>query len=562
MAWRGEARLWRETHLQSTHCSPFPPPPSLRAHSLLRAPQFDLPAITVDYILPRLNINMAQYSSIFIGYSVSNTIVPLLSGAFFARVGKWKGVVIIATTITIGIGIVYAGIVANSYPVVVMGRTVYGLGGESVFVGIDILVTKWFQGNEIGFAYGLIQAAGQAGSFTALYTVPPMIDWLNGNVDNVYLVSLGLSLLALTALGIARVLEKTAYGKKKAAPELGGDLHLDKALAASGAGGFAATVLDDIAGAKAKAKHGKGHGGKSEKEDAHLLAGPVAVKQGAVGGARGADEDEDGEEEEEDDTDVLSDELRVKLEHNLRAFRCIPPLFNLLMFLGVGHMLSLDWKFYSVLGGIICYSSAFYTFLAFGPKWLLTTYHMSEGEAGQTAGIIAIFSMVVSPVSGLIMDKRGGQHYVCFLAMCSACVWFTIMGFTDTAPAICIVFAGMSYSLLPASLYPLLPEFVPEESFTTVYAILNSLINLVFTIVLLIAGQILGEGDVSELSATRRSLSRIGAAGFGGGGGGGGGALAAGEPGDCGECAQANIICSGTIDSGLPYGASIVSTLS
>ena len=36
----------------------------------------------MDYILPRLNINMAQYSSIFVGYSVSNTIVPLLSGAY------------------------------------------------------------------------------------------------------------------------------------------------------------------------------------------------------------------------------------------------------------------------------------------------------------------------------------------------------------------------------------------------------------------------------------------------------------------------------------------------
>jgi len=214
----------------------------------------------------------------------------------------------------------------------------------------------------------------------------------------------------------------------------------------------------------------------------------------------------------------------------------------LLMFLGIGHMVSLQWRFYCCLGGIICYSSAFYTFLAFGPKWLLTTYHMSEGEAGQTAGIIAIFSMVISPTIGLVMDKRGGQRFVCFFAMVSACFWFAIMGYTDTAPAICIVFAGISYSLLPASLYPLLPEFVPDESFTTVYAILNSLINLVFTIVLLLAGQILGEGDVSELSATRHSLGRVGAGAWGalgaaalgaasggaGGGAGGGDAGAAG----------------------------------
>ena len=57
------------------------------------------------------------------------------------------------------------------------------------------------------------------------------------------------------------------------------------------------------------------------------------------------------------------------------------------------------------------------------------------------------------------------------------------------------------YSLLPASLYPLLPEFVPAASFTTVYAILNSLINLVFTVVLVIAGQILGENEASSLGS-------------------------------------------------------------
>ena len=42
-----------------------------------------------------------------------------------------------------------------------VGRIIYGLGGESVFVGIDILATKWFKGAEMGLAYGIIQALGQ-----------------------------------------------------------------------------------------------------------------------------------------------------------------------------------------------------------------------------------------------------------------------------------------------------------------------------------------------------------------------------------------------------------------
>ena len=81
-----------------------------------------------------------RYSAIFIGYSVSNTIVPLLSGPFFSRMGKWRGVTIIAVTITIGVAVVWAGMLANSFPLVVVGRAIYGLGGESVVRSAMVVV--------------------------------------------------------------------------------------------------------------------------------------------------------------------------------------------------------------------------------------------------------------------------------------------------------------------------------------------------------------------------------------------------------------------------------------
>ena len=32
-----------------------------------------------------------------------------------------------------------------------------GLGGESLYVGIDVLTTTWFLGSELGFSYGLVE---------------------------------------------------------------------------------------------------------------------------------------------------------------------------------------------------------------------------------------------------------------------------------------------------------------------------------------------------------------------------------------------------------------------
>ena len=228
----------------------------------------------------------------------------------------------------------------------------YGLGGESVFVGIDILVTKWFQGNEIGFAYGLIQAAGQAGSFTALYSVPPLVEAFHGDVNNVYLISLCASLAALTALGIARVLEKTAYGRKPPKkPEPSAAAVHEAVLQLSVGGHFGESSPNASA-----------RGGAMS---ASLLANDEGG--GAVGGeapshhAASSDPDEEEDEKEEIDTDIMTAELNGRLSQNLQWAACIPPLYHTLMFLGIGHMFSLKWRFYCVLGGIVCYSSAFYT---------------------------------------------------------------------------------------------------------------------------------------------------------------------------------------------------------
>ena len=486
--------------------------------------QFDLPAIIAKpYLYDKFGINEEQFAIIFVGYSISNTIVPLLSGPFFGKFGKWRGVTLIALTITIGIAIVWVGVLVGGtagYNILVLGRAIYGLGGESVFVGVDILVTKWFQGAEMGFAYGLIQAAGQAGSFSALYSVPSLVKYWGDSVNNCFLLSFALSCTALAALGLARVIEKTAYGKKGAAGGLkgmgDGHMHENASLMHSAAAVAAAATMDGVAAQKHQGKAGgaaasaagasKGH---TRETDSLLRSeGGGGGGGGAVGGGLHGEEGEGEEEEKEElDTETESPELRQRLERNLACLRCFPPLYNAILYLGFGHLTTLHWDFYAVVGGIIAYSSAFYTFLAWGPQWLQNNYNMDNTQAGQTAGIIAIFSMVISPTSGLVMDRYGGQRYVCFGAMLSAFVWFTIMGFATVPPAVCIVFAGISYSLLPASLYPLLPEVVPPESFTIVYAVLNSAINLVFTIVLLVSGRILGQDGTSNLR--RRALAWV-----------------------------------------------------
>lgn len=122
--------------------------------------------------------------------------------------------------------------------------------------------------------------------------------------------------------------------------------------------------------------------------------------------------------------------------------------------------------------------------------YLETKYGLGMEDSGHIVGIISIASCIISPISGLIMDKRGGRPYVAFVGMAGSCIAFALLGFTDAPVVPTVVFAGICYALLPSSLYPLVADFVPEEAFTQVYAIANAAVNVVLTVTMLLAGEL------------------------------------------------------------------------
>lgn len=107
---------------------------------------FDLPSITSRELkAPPLSLSNTQLGLLFSVYAIPNAVLPLFSGAFFERLGLWRGVISIAVLKTIGVCIVALGVGVSSFPTIVFGRVLYGLGGESLYVGIDVLTTIWFK---------------------------------------------------------------------------------------------------------------------------------------------------------------------------------------------------------------------------------------------------------------------------------------------------------------------------------------------------------------------------------------------------------------------------------
>lgn len=370
---------------------------------------------------------------------------------------------------------------------------------------------------------------GQAGSFSAFYLGPVLADALGGT-KAVYTVACVLALTSLTCLGVARLFEKTAKGKRgahmpgaaRAFPDGAVDMHHTQGVMLSRTGMLAAVIVDaadaQVAAAQAATRReaaaalraaGAAHDGGGDvasDSDPGAVAPPTAAETAAAAALAQAEEDE-YEDAEEDERLVETSGARA-----VRAACCtrrLGPIDRLLAAMGIYHLLALRWDFWCVLVGIACYSSAAYSLLAFGNDWLQVDHGFNDHTSGQALGIVSIFSMVVSPSIGLLMDRRGGQRYACFIAMLGLCGTFAALGFTRLHPIGGLVLVGIFYSVCPSSLYPLLTETVPEESFTVVYAIVNAFINAILTGAYYLAGYITKGSLPDDVGGT--------AAGLGGG---------------------------------------------
>lgn len=99
-------------------------------------------------------------------YSIPNIIMVLIGGLIIDRIGTKKSSFIFSFLCMIGaFTTAFSG---GSFPIMVTGRLIFGLGAESLIVAITTILAKWFKGKELSFAFGLNLTVARLGSFAAL----------------------------------------------------------------------------------------------------------------------------------------------------------------------------------------------------------------------------------------------------------------------------------------------------------------------------------------------------------------------------------------------------------
>ncbi|KAJ3335533.1 hypothetical protein HDU93_005109 [Gonapodya sp. JEL0774] len=97
-------------------------------------------------------------------YSFPNIVLPLVGGPLIDIFGNTRLIIVLSAVMFIGQCVFSVGVSAKDITWMLTGRTLFGLGGETLSVAQTSLISRHFSGKEVAFALGLNLSIGRLGS--------------------------------------------------------------------------------------------------------------------------------------------------------------------------------------------------------------------------------------------------------------------------------------------------------------------------------------------------------------------------------------------------------------
>lgn len=139
---------------------------------------------------------------------------------------------------------------------------------------------------------------------------------------------------------------------------------------------------------------------------------------------------------------------------------------------------------------VICvaYYVAIFPFIALGQKFFVDRFDYTPAQANTVDSLVYLIAAGSSPIFGFIIDKLGRNVTWVFTATMTTIGAHALLTFTQLTPYVGMVIMGLSYSMLAASLWPLVALIIPEYQLGTAYGFCQSIQNLGLAVITILAG--------------------------------------------------------------------------
>ncbi|KAJ2798193.1 hypothetical protein H4R21_004031, partial [Coemansia helicoidea] len=121
-----------------------------------------------------LDITNAQYGALQSTVSAVNTVLPILGGLFIDTFGTGAGSLVATFLIMLGNLVISLSTHAQSFPAMVAGRILYGLGSGSITVVQETILGSWFKGKGLAITIAIQITTSRIASFLSMGTAIPI----------------------------------------------------------------------------------------------------------------------------------------------------------------------------------------------------------------------------------------------------------------------------------------------------------------------------------------------------------------------------------------------------
>ncbi|MFC2116609.1 MFS transporter [Bacteroidota bacterium] len=139
----------------------------------------------------------------------------------------------------------------------------------------------------------------------------------------------------------------------------------------------------------------------------------------------------------------------------------------------------------------VTFYSAVFPFVAFAPDFFFNKFGITTLESGRITSLLPLGTMLFTPLFGFWVDRKGKSATAMIIGASTLLFVHLIFALTPLKPHFFLILLGISFSLVPAAMWPSMVKLVKDKEIGTAYGLMYSVQNLGLWGVPILAGIIL-----------------------------------------------------------------------
>lgn len=126
----------------------------------------------------------------------------------------------------------------------------------------------------------------------------------------------------------------------------------------------------------------------------------------------------------------------------------------------------------------VTFYSAVFPFVAFAPDFFANKFGLSDVISGRITSLLPLGTMIFTPIFGALIDRLGRAASVMTFGSLVLLIVHLTFALTNFPPYVPMILLGISFSLVPAAMWPTMVKLVEEKQIGTAYGLMYSIQNL------------------------------------------------------------------------------------